>query len=237
MSGLAALQRDFLREVLEDESGASARVEIYRRSARANHVGALAATYPVVKRLVGDAFFGEAARRHAATHPSTSGDLNEYGDGFAAFLAAYPPAASLPYLPDVARLEWACHECELAPDAPPFDFAALAGIAPEYYAGLRFTLHPSVRLVESPHPVVAIHAANAPERDGTPERTQGAQRALVHRVGACARVQACSASQFGLLRALAAGEALGDVEMAPDALAHWVALGVISAFIAPPCAR
>jgi hypothetical protein len=237
VSGLAALQRDFLRELLDAESGSTARVDVYRRGARANHAGALAATYPVVKRLVGDAFFGEAARRYAAAHPSTSGDLNDYGGPFAAFLAAYPHAASLPYLPDVARLEWACHECERAPDAPPFDFAALAGVAPERYAQLRFTLHPSVRLVESVHPIVSIHAANAPECDGTPRRTQGAERALVHRDGAHARVLACAPSEFELLYALARGEPLAGVEMAPDALAHWVAHGVISAFAAPPCAR
>ena len=53
------------------------------------------------------AFFGEAARQYIVGHPSLSGDLNDYGGEFAQFLAAYPHAADLPYLPDVARLEWA----------------------------------------------------------------------------------------------------------------------------------
>jgi hypothetical protein len=237
VSALAALQRDFMR-VLAGESGALAPgLEVYRRGMRGNHAGALTATYPVVTRLVGEAFFDEAARAYAAAHPSSSGDLNQYGGHFAAFLAAYPHAASLPYLPDVARLEWACHECEQAPDAAPFDFAALAAVAPAAHGGLRFTLHPSVRLVASAHPIVSIHAANAPERDGTPQRTQGAEHALVHRVEGRARVQDCGQAGFELLQALARGARLGDTAAAPEALAGWVASGVISAFTAPPCAR
>ena len=237
MSRLAEMQRDFLRELLDEGGELPPRLEVYRRSVRANQAGALAATYPVVKRLVGDAFFAEAARRYAEAHPSRSGDLNEYGGGFPAFVAGYPHAASLPYLTDVARLEWACHECELAPDAAPFDFAALAHVSPDLHAQLRFTLHPSVRLIASAHPIVSIHAANAPHRDGTPERTRGTEHALVHRVEARANVQACGAADFAALLALARGDCLGEAKVAPESLARWVAGGVISAFHEPPCAR
>ena len=237
MSSLATLQRDVLRTLLDEDRELAPGLEVYRRGVRGNQAAALAASYPVVQRLVGEAFFAEAARRYASAHPSSSGDLNEYGGCFAAFLATYPHAATLPYLPDVARLEWACHECEQAPDAAAFDFAALAAVAPDQHAGLRFTLHPSVRLVASAHPVVSIHAANAPGRDGTPDRVHGAQFALVHRVDAHARVRSCEREHFVLLEALARGDSLGATRAAPDALAGFVASGVISAFHAPPCAR
>ena len=237
MSSLAALQRDVLCSLLDEDRELAPGLAVYRRGVRGNQAAALAATYPVVQRLVGEAFFAEAARRYALAHPSASGDLNDYGERFPAFLATYPHAATLPYLPDVARLEWACHECEMAPDAATFDFAALAAMPPHEHAGLRFTLHPSVRLVESVHPIVSIHAANAPGRDGTPDRMHGAQLALVHRVDAHARVQPCERAQFALLEALARGESLGVTRAPPDQLAGFVASGVISAFHAPPCAR
>jgi hypothetical protein len=243
MSGLALLQRDFMRALLDDAPAAEPGIEVYREGVRASRTAALAATYPVVRRLVGDAFFAESARRYAALHPSASGDLNEYGASFAAFLAAYEHAASLPYLADVAALEWACHECERAAEPAAFDFAALAGVAREDHAGLRFTLHPAVRLVASPHAIVSIHAANAPERDGTPEKARGAERALVWRAGGQARVERCAQDEWRLLQGFARGETLARASdgvaeaVVPQALARWVSCGVISAFAAPPCAR
>jgi len=53
-------------------------------------------------------------------HPRASARaaaLAEYGDGFADFLAGFAPAQSLPYLADVARLEWAINAAYHAPIA------------------------------------------------------------------------------------------------------------------------
>ena len=57
------------------------------------------------------------------------------------------------------------------------------GVPPGRHEGLRFVLHPAARLLRSSHPVVAIHAANQPGRDGAPERSAGGDHALVHRRG------------------------------------------------------
>ena len=243
MSALALLQRDFMRALLDDAQPAAPGIEVYRESVRATHAAALAATYPVVRRLVGDAFFAEAARRHAATHASMSGDLNEYGAGFAAFLARYAPAASLAYLADVAALEWACQECALATESAAFDFSALANIAPGDHGALRFTLHPAVRLVASAHPIVSIHAANAPDRDGTLEGDGAAERALVWRDEGMPCVHSCTESEWRLLQGFARDESLEEAGaripagLVAQALARWVARGVIGGFTAPPCAR
>ena len=47
-------------------------------------------------------------------------------DLFPEFLARFPPAASLAYIADVARLEWAVNRALHAPDAAPLDVARLA---------------------------------------------------------------------------------------------------------------
>jgi len=208
MSGLAALQRAFLDEVL-GSGRCSPGMEVYRRGARENHHGALAAAYPAVRRLVGDAFFREAAVRYAAAWPSRSGDLHEFGAELAAFLRDDPFAASLPYLHDVARLEWALHESSHAAEAGPLDFAALAALPSSAHASLRFELHPSVRRIESPHPVLALWEANQPGRDGTPER-EGAQRVLVSRLDGTARPRAVDDVEWRFLESLAQGESLGE---------------------------
>jgi hypothetical protein len=232
MSVLAARQREFARRLLDDPADGEAGLAVYRASVLSNFRGALAATYPVVLRLVGESFFAEAARRFAIAHPSMSGDLNEYGARFPAFLAAYPHAASLAYLPDVARLEWACHESERAPQAAPFDFEALARIEPTRYGELRFALHPSVRLIQSAHPVAAIHEANAPGRDGTPSRLEGRDFVLVRSVDGRAVVSSMEEGEWRLLARIASGEAAFDAS-----LAAYVAQGVIAGFTAPPCER
>jgi Putative DNA-binding domain len=241
-TALAATQREFLRDVFDDREPRSRGIAVYRSSVLANYRAALAATYPVVARLVGDTFFTEAARRFALANASASGDLGDYGEAFARFLAVYEPAASLAYLPDVARLEWACHECERAAGAPRFDFSALAAVPADRYPGLRLALHPAVRLVASSHAIVAIHEANAPDRDGTPSRSGGADFALVRRVDDRARVECVSAMEWHFLDALARGATLGEAAAglpAADAesflaetLARYVACGIVSGFTA-----
>ena len=83
------------------------RVAVYRDTFLSTLHRALVLTFPAVRRLVGADFFEGVARIFAAEHPPTHADLNGYGEGFPSFLKRFAPAASLAYLPDVARLEWA----------------------------------------------------------------------------------------------------------------------------------
>lgn len=242
MRTLAAIQREFLANLADAGARRDARMQVHRRNAEANWHDALAAAYPVVARLVGPAFFREAALRYAEAEPSASGDLEEFGAAFAPFLAAYPHAATLAYLADVARLEWALHESERAGDAAPLDLAALARCAAGDPGAIRLRLHPAVRLIASPHPILAIWEANQAGRDGSPEDAPGAARVLVRRVGGVALPAAIDAFDWTLLAALAAGEtldqacvALGEAaaEHLGPALARHVRDGVLCDFEAP----
>ncbi len=238
MKALGALQGEFLESLFRDDEVAP-RIAIYRRNVLAAHAGALEATYPVALRLVGEAFFREAARAFSRAVPSRAGDLHEFGGEFPAFLSGYPHAGALEYLPDVARLEWACHESALAADAAAFDFAALARVSPERSGAIRFALAPATRLVQSPHPIVSIWEANQPERDGTPRRETGAEHALVLRVAGEVRVERLAEGEWQLLAAFARGATLaqasacldGDAPGFLDAgLARHVRDGVIASF-------
>ena len=249
MGELAKLQSAFARALVADDLAAFApgvrgdavraerHLAIYRNSVFANWTKALAATYPVVERLVGSAFFGEAARQYAIANPSHSGDLNALGGRFAGFLAGYPHAQDLPYLPDVARLEWACHESEMAADGEGLDFAALAQVQPEEQAGIRFRLQPAARIVESAYPILALWEANQEERDGTPDRLEGPDCVLVWREDGGARLELLDGGDAGFLKALARATTLGEaLEGAPEGwnagerLRHFAARAVISGF-------
>jgi hypothetical protein len=145
---------------------AARRMEVYRHNVRSNLRGALKDIFPVVNRIVGDAFFFHAADQFIRETPSHSGDLNQFGREWPSFLADYPHATALPYLPDVAGLEWAWHECFHAADAAPMDLQRLAAIAPDAHGSLVFRLHPAVRLLASEYPILRIWQVNQPEFAG-----------------------------------------------------------------------
>jgi hypothetical protein len=237
MNALPAVQRAFLASLFAASPSGDARIEVYRRGALANLAAALAATYPVVLRLVGEAFFGEAARRHALGEPSTSGNLDDYGAAFADFLAAYPHARDLPYLADVARLEWAMHESRRAPEAPALDPASLAEVDADHAETVELTLHPSVRLVASPHPVLAIWEANQSDRDGTLLHAAGPECVIVFRKAGAVRSERLGEGEWKLAAALRDGatlgvacDAMGDAAQGlPAALARLATLGVLRA--------
>ena len=156
-----------------EPADAADRVGIYRNAVFANYRNALRASLPVVLRLVGEPFFHAAVDAFVRAHPSVSGDLNVYGDLFGDFLAGYPHAADLPYLADVARLEWAVDEAQRAADvlpAPDKVLAALAATAPERLPALRLRLDPSCRLIASEYPVLHIWQANQARDVDQPRR-------------------------------------------------------------------
>ena len=138
------------------------RFAVHRNSVVASLVDALADTFPVIRRLTGDAFFRAMAAIHVRREPPTDPVLAHYGEGFAAFVAAFGPARSLPYLADLARLERARIAAYHAADVPPLgeDAPARALAAGARVGELRLRLHPSVTAIASAHSIVAIWAAH-----------------------------------------------------------------------------
>ena len=142
------------------------RLGLYRGNVQVNASKALGNAYPICAKLVGEEFFAGLAFEYAARAPSSSGDLNEYGAGFAAFLEGFAPVAQVPYLPDVARLEWCIHRAHYAADAPPVDIARLAAVSADRYDALTVALHPACALIESSWPLARLWVVHQPGFDG-----------------------------------------------------------------------
>jgi hypothetical protein len=248
LPSLPELQRAFAGGVFDDAAPAlalfestAACFEVYRHSVLENYRAALAALYPVARRLTGDRFFDRAAARFARQHPSRSGDLHRYGGGFPAFLESYTPARDLPYLADVARLEWHWHCAFHAADpvAPALD--RLATVAPADHPRLVFQLQPGCRLLRSPYPVHRIWAHNQPEHaDPEPVRLdEGAACLIICREDTRVSIMPASPASYlladAMLRGLPLGEAAGEVLAADGdadigaALKWLVAGGIIAA--------
>jgi len=180
VSALRELQQTFAGAILDgraDElvarvrSGGLAgaeRVQIYRNNAFVSLTQALADVYPVVARLVGADYFAQLARAYIRAHPSRSGNLHDFGRELPLFARALPEARALPYLADVAALEWAYHKVFHAEEAAPLDLGRLAMVPEAEHGRLRFRLHPATRLVASRYPIYAIWEANQDDDRHTP---------------------------------------------------------------------
>ena len=159
------------------------RLAIYRNNTQLGLTEALRNGYPVVNKLVGTEFFNHLARSYIRRYPPKAGCLLSFGNQFADFIAAFEPAAGLPYLPDMARLEWCWHEAFHEADANPLAMSTLAKIDPAAYGKLGFTLHPSARLLASDYPILKIWESNQEdyEGDGRIDLDEGGCHLLIYR--------------------------------------------------------
>lgn len=159
------------------------RFAVHRNNVVSSLVDALADTFPVVHALVGAEFFRAMAGVFVRQQPPRSSLLAHYVAGFAEFIDGFLPAAGVPYLGDVARLEMARVRAFHAADAQPLAIAhaSLALAAGERVGELRLTVHPSLQVVTSPHAIVSLWAAHQGHRDLSGVDAAVAEAALVVR--------------------------------------------------------
>jgi uncharacterized protein (UPF0276 family) len=160
---------------------AAQRFDLYRGNLTSTWNKTLAAAYPVLLALVGEEFFGGLAQAYGRAHPSDSGDLNRFGAHFAAFLRDFPHAADYPYLPDMARLEWALHRAHYAPAADGVTAQQIAALPPEQVETARLRLHPACRLLASEWAVIPLWLAHQPGGADFPEQIAVPSHGLVTR--------------------------------------------------------
>ncbi len=230
---------DALEIFLGEPEQVRKRLEIYRGNTAANAAKAIRAAYPVVEKIVGVEFFAGLTREYRSRFPSNSGDLNEYGESFAAFLAGFAPAKEMPYLADVARLEWQVHLAHYAADPAPFDPARLASVPPERQLQLRPWLHPACHVLHSIHPIARLWEVHQDAFSGEFEVdfSQGPVHALVFRPRYRVEVTRIGDAEAAFLAAALAGGTLETALAAAQshsasfdlgrALGEWVESSVI----------
>jgi hypothetical protein len=184
------------------------RFDVYRNNVFASLTRCLASRFPVVARLVGEEFFLAMAGVFVERHAPTSAALFEYGEEFADFLRTFEPVQGLPFLADVARLEWLVAAAYHAADAQVADTTVLSKLgdaAPE----ARLLLHPSVALHLSPYPIFEIWQTNTRDSIVRPiDASSGGEAVLIVRPRFDVTVIRLETAAYAFVRALASGNDL-----------------------------
>ena len=215
-------------------SDPAARFAVYRNNVVVSLVDALADTFPVTQELVGEDFFCAMARLFVNAEPPRSRMLAFYGDTFPTFVEHFPPAATVPYLADIARLEMlrvrgyhAADKPELAADAIGLALADTDGLP-----DLRIEFHPSVGLVRSQYAVVSLWAAHQGGVDISTVDPDMPENALVMRPRLDVEVINLNAGAADFVARLLEGQSLGcSVGQASRTHANFDLAGILGLLI------
>ncbi len=182
------------------------RFNVYRNNVVLGLTNALAESFPVICKLLGEQNFRSLANIYVRAHPPKTPLMMFYGTEFPAFLGNFQPLAHLPYLADTARLEQVRRESFHSADATPIATAALANIPQSDLPKARMLLHPSMRLISSPYPIFSIWRYNSTE-DKSPLPAQG-EDVLIARPFDQVEMRKLPPGAIAFLNALARGENL-----------------------------
>ncbi len=186
------------------------RLQLHRHHVTRSIDAALAATFSTVAAVVGQEFFGLLARDFIAGTALDDPVLSRYGAHFHQFVAAKQEMHGLPYLADVARLDWALNVAFHAPLGPRLSVADLVGWPEEALPELSLRLPAGSSLIESAWPLDLIWQASQP---GTPadkvDLAAGSSRLVIFRRCEDAAFAALGPGEAAFIEGLSRGDPLG----------------------------
>lgn len=195
---------------------------------------ALRETFPAVARLLGAARFHALVHRYLRCATLPSYNLNDAGAELPAALAADPLGAELPFLADLAALEWALARAYHARQPAPLTVAELAALAPAAILASGVRWQPSLALCASAWPIHALWAAREAPPGAIDIDLTVAERVVVWRCGLAVECALIDAERAAVLDALRRGAAVGaavaqaaDPAAAIGWLGEWIAAGMV----------
>lgn len=173
---------------------------------------ALLESFPAVHRVVGERALKSLVYRFLPHLPENNYNLNRVGQALPDFLRADALAESLPFLPDLARLEWCLVEAFHAPLLAPADLRPCADWGLEQWSQAKLAFQPSVAITCSDWPIGQIwKARTVPAGEIDLELAGRPERVLVYRRGPEVECECIDETEAEALKQLLAGETLGVV--------------------------
>jgi hypothetical protein len=177
-----------------------ARLNIYRNNVFGNFSSVLSSIFEVVEKLVGAEYFEQLCDSYNQKFYSKSGNLDNYGDNFPAFLTKEKNKHKLVFLPDVAKLELLYHKSYFADGAPVFDLKKFKKLPQEKFFDLHFTLHPSCFLITSKFPIFSIWQDNIENGGKKKISLKNPESAMVERASQKVNIHKLDREEFLFLK-------------------------------------
>jgi hypothetical protein len=188
------------------------RIAVYVDGYPARVEESLREAYPAIARILGEGSFHALAARYLERVPADVRNLNDVGVGLPGFLESDRLTAALPFLPDLARFEWAVVVCFHSERVERFDAARLAGWSAREWADARVALQPGVALLCSEWPLLALRESRNLERsDIDVDLVDRPDRVLVYRRGFEVVAESVEELEATALARIRAGQSLGTV--------------------------
>lgn len=217
MAELATFQADFMQVLFADEAPQryGAGIAVHRNTIVGGLIDALAASYPTIEQLVGRDWFRACANAYGRAHPPRSPVLALYGETFPEFLSRFAPAAELPYLADVARIDRLWNEAHHARDIACLAPHALARLGSAALFEQRLVLHSATRFGCFPNSAVTIWQHHRAAPSGGELQLDGAvEWAVITRPDGAVECQRLDLTEVVFLERVAGGGTLGEAATA-----------------------
>tara|TARA_R110002110_G_scaffold65206_1_gene179859 strand:- start:7056 stop:7844 length:789 start_codon:yes stop_codon:yes gene_type:complete len=217
---MAALQTNEMSTLIEPlievdhNLDAKQRINIYRQSILGNVISILKDAYPVCFKLVGEQYFTALCQRFIMSHQNHHPDMSQYGSLFAAFLATFEPVQQqLPYLPDMARLEWACCQALDSAEYQPINLFALEQVPESQQTNLIFQLPVGSTLFDSCYPILSIWQQNQADSLGEENVNLDfpGDKLIIFRQDWTLLIHPLSEMSHNMLEMIAEGKSFGEV--------------------------
>lgn len=190
MSRLRDIQASFMHDIYQQDqtsapylnlakNGSIERINIYANNLRLGLCQSLSNIYPVVEQLVGNAFFEQVSKQYVQNYRLHQANRNLYGHQLSAFLKSIPALKDMPYIAEVAEIEWAYFQASIAENAPALDFQQLQHAINQTDYVLK--PHPSTRCVYTTYNSVDIWRQHQRESIETMELVTSDQYWLIWR--------------------------------------------------------
>ena len=197
-----------------NENALPMRLQIYQNNVIGSLTRAMQLTYPLIVILTGEGFAESVMRSFVRQNPPRESCLARYGEGFDRCIESYAPARDLPYLADIARLEWAMNESFYATDDSALDPSDLQNVPGCELAEMTLRLRSSVRLMESSWPLLAIREfclRDNRDESETLDLDQGGCRVMIYRPALSVEVESVDLPEYAFLQGIQEGSPLGNI--------------------------
>jgi len=231
---------------IDDAGLARRRLGAYINGYPARVYEALDEAYPAIRNIVGHDTFFALMTRYRPLIPRGIYSLTDAGRELPRFLVTDKLGERLPFLSDLAKLEWCVMHAFHSFATSACDPSELSEWTEEDWQAAQIGFQPAVSIVESRWPVLDLWETRETPRDRIDVQVEGRpQSVLVRRDGVDVRCDLIEPLQARLLHRLTSGETLGratellaeehdpldDTADRPDVgawFAEWIGRGIIT---------